>query len=89
MKELNEENYKRIDHEDGRVEFVPVKEADKYVDFTFAFYITTNPYESRILHIGTGFPKDEWKYKELLVGGGYKAELVEEDGYQRIRIKKI
>jgi hypothetical protein len=85
----NPENYKRIDHEDGRIEFVPIKKEkqEEYFDFgdEFKFNIElSNP----PLAISDGWASERFKHKELLLSKDYELEVVEEDGYTRLRFKK-
>jgi len=79
------ENYKRIDHEDGRIEFIPIEEKkEEYFDFGEAFNLNEISYP---IFIGKGVSTKGFKHKELLVYGEYKVEVVEQGGYTRLRFK--
>jgi hypothetical protein len=81
------ENYKRIDHEDGRIEFVPIekKKQEEYFDFGNIYEISTS---SDPFFILARLAIDGFECKELMVMNSYKLEVVEEDGFTRLRFKR-
>jgi len=82
----NPENYKRIDHKDGRIEFVPIEgKKDEYFDFGEKFNLNE---DSHPLFTGNFYATKGFKHKELLVYEDYQVEVIEQGGYTRLRFKK-
>jgi len=80
------DGYKRIDHEDGRIEFTPIEEEqEEYFDFGEKFYLNRI---SCPLFIGRRGATKGFENKELLVHPDYQVEVIEQDNDTRLRFKK-